>query len=337
MNIVAFVCVVVIIAPLGCRFMRALKYGPKDLLQTGMFIRTPGNTGKKNRKCSFVHKMPLMASGSFQQQPAAVLTPLAGFHLPGRESIGASVFRPLRLIPGCTLRIGHPGWPSASPWQAGTPPGLGASLWWSPSSAHRPVSTPGRRWNFDRMELLSVPAGKTPSRGGGEFIYSQRLEGKNTDVREGSTYSKHSSHDPPMVLSQGLSICIIWTEKPTKPLAFRDLFVCRCCWHAYLALPGCLVVLRWPLTGTPWGTWGLDGATAEPPWQSCAPGRRCSGLHAARWTGAWESSRDPTSVSGEFSTWCRDRVECHYGWRTSGGRTLSILTTGQFSWRVKFI
>lgn len=46
------------------------------------------------------------------------------------------------------------------------------------------------------------------------------LEGKSTDVREGNTYRKHSSHDPPVVLSEGLSIRVVWTERPTERLVF---------------------------------------------------------------------------------------------------------------------
>lgn len=95
-------------------------------------------------------------------------------------------FTPLRPTPGCTLRTGGPGWPAAAPWRAGRPPGRGASLWRSLPSARRPLWTPGRRWSFDRMEPLSVPAGKkTRSQGGTNGIIHTMLEGKSTDVREG--------------------------------------------------------------------------------------------------------------------------------------------------------
>lgn len=45
-------------------------------------------------------------------------------------------------------------------------------------------------------------------------------EGKSTDVRERDTYRKHSSHDPPVVLAEGLSIRVVWRERPTERLAF---------------------------------------------------------------------------------------------------------------------
>lgn len=90
------------------------------------------------------------------------------------------VLTPLRPTPGCTLRTGGPGWPAAAPWRAGRPPGRGASLWWSPSSARRPLSTPGRRWSSGRTELLSVPAGKKKTNGifhnnvGGQKLWCER-------------------------------------------------------------------------------------------------------------------------------------------------------------------
>lgn len=70
----------------------------------------------------------------------------------------------------------------------------------------------------------------------------------------------------------------------------------------YWAPPGCPAVPRWPPTGTPWGTSGLVGATAEPLWPSCAPVRPPSPLRAARWTVAWGRCRGWISTSGGFST-----------------------------------
>ena len=81
---------------------------------------------------------------------------------------------------------------------------------------------------------------------------------------------------------------------------------------AHSALHWCLVLLRWPRTGTPWGTSGPVGATAEPRWPSSAPGTHSSGSHAARWTVVWGSCQGPTSTSGLSSTGRRDRViQCH--------------------------
>lgn len=71
------------------------------------------------------------------------------------------------------------------------------------------------------------------------------LEGKGTDVREANTYSKHPSHDPSMVLSEGLSIRVVWSEKATERLVLLQscLETSSCC-HAYLVLPGCLAAPR---------------------------------------------------------------------------------------------
>lgn len=302
----------------------ALKCGPKVLLQTGIGDSTPEKHLGVSQGTTALFCTQDALDGTWQQQPAAVLPPLSA--PAGSETIGA--FTPLRPTPGCTLRTGRPGWPAAAPWRAGRPPGPGASLWWSLSSARRPLLTPGRRWNFDRMELLSVPAGKTWSRGTKRIIYTM-LVGKSTDVREGNTYRKHSSHDPSVVLSEGLSIRVVWTEEPTERLVYiQNCLEMSSCRHAYLVLPGCLAVPRWPVKGTPWGTWGLVGARAEPLWQNYEPGRRRSVLRAGQWTGAWGSPQDPTSVSGEFSTWCRDMVECCSQMYTSSAQTLSeILTT----------
>lgn len=139
----------------------ALKCGPKVLLQTGIGGSTPEKHLGVSQGTTALFCTQDALDGTWQQQPAAVLPPLSA--PAGSETIGA--FTPLRPTPGCTLRTGRPGWPAAAPWRAGRPPGPGASLWWSLSSARRPLLTPGRRWNFDRMELLSVPAGKTWSRG----------------------------------------------------------------------------------------------------------------------------------------------------------------------------
>lgn len=286
----------------------ALKCRPKDRLQTGLGSNNPWKHLEMAQDTIALFCTQDALDGTWQQQqPAAVLPPRSAST--GSETISTSVFTPLRPSPGYTPRTGHPGWPAAAPCRAGRPPGPVASLCWSLSSARRPLSTPGQRWNLDRMELLSVPAGKTGSQGTKRVIYTM-LEGKSTDAREGNTYSKHSSHHPSVVLSEGLSIRVIWTEKPTERLAFiQTCLETSSCPHAYLVLPGCHAVPRGPLKGTPWGTWGLVGARAEPLWRNCEPWRRCSGLRAARWTGAWESCQDPTSASGEFSTWWRDMVE----------------------------
>lgn len=186
-NVAALVCIVILAPSVGC-IIGALECGPKVLRHTGIYfqqpLETPGrSTGHAHTlmytRCPWWH----LAAASCCSDPLRQLQP-------SWKRIHA-VFTPLRLTPSCTLRTGHPGWPAASPWRAGTPPDPGASLSWSRSSARRPLSTPGRRWSSDRMELLSVPAGKTPSqrgkdysqcggRGGGGMMWDREVPTANT-------------------------------------------------------------------------------------------------------------------------------------------------------------
>lgn len=64
------------------------------------------------------------------------------------------------------------------------------------------------------------------------------LEGKSTEVREKNTYSKHSSHDPSMVLSEGLSIRVVWMGKPRAVSPYPDLL-------GHVFMSSCLLSAPW--------------------------------------------------------------------------------------------
>lgn len=267
------------------------------------------------------------ASGTSLQHSATTLALAFRFCLSLKwDRRSFSAFTPLRPTPSCIPHTGHLGWPAVSPLQAGTLPGPGACRWWSRSSARHPLLTPRRHWSFDRTGQPSTPAEENTS-------VPESLS-KN-GMSEGSVWA--SIYLQQILLAQPIH--------GTAEVSFHRHYLCGRkqndqvpfnstlsgelqILQTYLVLPGCPVVLHWPLTGTPWGTSGPVWATAEPLWQSYAPGQHPSGLRAAQWTAGWGSCQGLTAASGKFSMWLRDRVT---EWLELGGVSERYSTAG-FRW-----
>lgn len=74
------------------------------------------------------------------------------------------------------------------------------------------------------------------------------LDDKSTEVREGNAYSKHSSHDPSMVLAERLSVRVVWTEKAEKTVSVEDVSM---------------------------QVWIMSSCLLSAPWMSCCPALTC--------------------------------------------------------------